>query len=152
MYGLENGIWAANLSHNENYLPLGETRRKIVKDYDCKTSLELMLADRIVANYWRAMRNDTLLNHYIENKDGSFSVNQLKINMIKEFNKGIERADRQLNANIMLLKELKQPKLNIKVNTENAYIAQNQQVVNTRNSGSLAGGDESLEVNDLGKI
>ena len=39
-------------------------------------------------------------------------------------------ADRQLAANMMLLKELRQPALNVKVNTKNAYIAQNQQVVN----------------------
>ena len=132
LYGLENGIWAANLGHSKYYSSLAQIRLNIVKDYDCKSSLELMLADRIVAHYWRAMRNDTLLNRYIENGDGSFSINQLKINMIREFNNGTERADRQLNADIILLKELKQPKLNIKVTTENAFIAQNQQV----NAGS----------------
>ena len=131
-YGLENGIWATNLGHSKYYSSLAQIRLNIVKDYDCKSSLELMLADRIVAHYWRAMRNDTLLNRYIENGDGSFSINQLKINMIREFNNGTERADRQLNADIILLKELKQPKLNIKVTTENAFIAQNQQV----NAGS----------------
>lgn len=128
MYGLENGIWAANLAHAKYYSALAQIRKNIVRDFGCKTSLEFMLVDRIVAHYWRAMRSDTLLNHYMENEDGSFSVNQLRINMVKEFNRGIDRADRQLNANIILLKELKQPKMNIKVTTENAYIAQNQQV------------------------
>ncbi len=150
MYGLENGIWIANISYSKNYPTLANMRRKIITDYDCRTSIEFMIADRIVANYWRTMRNDTLLNFYIENEDGSFSINQLKINMIREFNRGLERAGRQLNADIVLLKELKQPKLNIKVNTENAYIAQNQQVVNTDHSGSKSVSKESLDVIDLG--
>ena len=133
IHGLKNGVWAGNLSYQKYFKSLTTMRSSLVKEYDCKTPIELMLVDRIVANYWQAMRSDTLLNHYIENEDGSFSINQLKINTIREFNRGLERADRQLNASIILLKGLKQPKLNIRVNTENAYIAQNQQVVTTDN-------------------
>ena len=127
-YGLENGIWATNLGHSKYYSSLAQIRLNIVKDYDCKSSLELMLADRIVAHYWRAMRNDTVINQLTEEKDGGYSFNQQKINVLKELNKGVELADRQLSADIILLKELKQPKLNIKVTTENAFIAQNQQI------------------------
>lgn len=150
-HGLENGLWAMNLSYPKYHPTLLEMRRRVAEDYDCKTSLESMLADRIVANYWRAMRNDTLLNHYIENEDGSFSYNQLKVNAIREFNRGIDRADRQLNADIILLKELKQPKLNIKVSAETAYIAQNQQVVNPTENSERTASSESLEADDLGK-
>jgi hypothetical protein len=150
LYGIENGMWAGTISHGKYLGSLTEIRRKIVEDYGCKTSVELMLADRITANYWRAMRIDTQLNH-MEDEDGSISINQLNINMSKELNAGLERADRQLNADIMLLKELKQPKLNIKVNTENTYIAQNQQVINNKNeSKSIV--DKSLEADNLGKI
>jgi hypothetical protein len=151
VYGLENGLWATNLGRFKYHHALAEIRRKIVDDYDCHTAIELMIADRIVANYWLTMRNDTLLNHYMENEDGSFSINQLKINMIREFNRGIDRASRQLNADIMLLKELKHPKLNIKINTENAYIAQNQQVINTDKDESKSVNNESLKADNLGK-
>ncbi|MCX6722460.1 MAG: hypothetical protein NT094_00120 [Candidatus Staskawiczbacteria bacterium] len=128
MYGLENGLWTANLSHAKYYSGLAQMRRNIVKDFSCQTSLELMLADRIVAHYWRAMRKDYLLNILIEKEDNGYSFNQQKINLFRELYKCVEIADRQLNANIILLKELKQPRLNIKVTTENAFIAQNQQV------------------------
>lgn len=128
LYGLENGIWSTSLSWTKYAPTLTQLRKSVVKDYSCQTSLELMLADRIVSHYWRAMRSDSILNMLIEEKDGGYSFNQQKINAINSLHRGVELADRQLNADIILLKELKQPKLNIKVNTENAYIAQNQQI------------------------
>lgn len=139
MYGLENGIWTANLAHAKYYSGLAQMRRNIVKDFSCQTSLELMLADRIVAHYWRAMRDDALSNKLIEKEDNSgYSFTQQKINLLKELHKGVEIADRQLNADIILLKELKQPRLNIKVTAENAFIAQNQQVNNLENKNNEA--------------
>ncbi|MBM2820830.1 MAG: hypothetical protein HW405_590 [Candidatus Berkelbacteria bacterium] len=102
-------------------------RSELVKEYDCKTSLELMIADRIVASYWRAMQCDRIFNRLVTKEDGGFSFDQLKINITKELNKSIELANRQLNTNIILLKEIKQPKLDIKVNTKNAFIGNQQQ-------------------------
>jgi len=126
-YGLKNGIWVANVSHTKNSAFLDTTRRDFIKEYDCKTSLELMLTDRIIGNYWRSMRLDTVLNRLIEEEDGGFSFNDSKMNVIRELGKGLESASRQLNANILLLKELKQPKLNVRVNTKNAFVGENQQ-------------------------
>ena len=103
-------------------------RHDIAEEYSCKTASELMLADRIVANYWRAMRYDSSFNYIIEKPGGGFTFDQLKVNVLKEFNKGLELAGRQLNADIILLKELKQPRVSIKVKTDNAYLAQNQQI------------------------
>jgi len=55
------------------------------------------------------------------------SFNQLRVNILKEFNKGIESANRQLNADIILLQELKQPALKVNVKTNTAFVSQNQQ-------------------------
>jgi len=126
-YGLKNGIWAKNLDHDKYYEALEKIRHDIVAECSCKNSLELMIADRIVANYWRAMKCDRIFNRLMENEDGKFSFDQLKVNILKELNKGMDFANRQLNANIILLKELKQPKLNVKVNTRSAFIGENQQ-------------------------
>jgi len=132
--GLQNGIWAANLSYEKYFNFLATTRSNLVKEYDCKTPLELMLVDRIVANYWRSMKLDMILNRLIETEDGRYSFDDLKLNVIRELSKGLESASRQLNTSILFLKELKQPKLNVKVNTENAFIGQNQQFnVNKQN-------------------
>jgi len=132
--GLQNGIWAANLSYGKYFKFLATTRSNLVKEYDCKTPLELMLVDRIVANYWRSMKLDMILNRLIETEEGGYSFNDSKMNVIRELGKGLESASRQLNTSILFLKELKQPKLNVKVNTENAFIGQNQQFnVNKQN-------------------
>lgn len=127
-YGLKNGIWASNLARGKYYSTLAQIRNDVVKDFNCQTSLELMLADRIVAHYWRAMRTDALINRLNEEEDGGYSFNQQKINLIRELYRGVDLSDRQLNTNIILLKGIKQPQLNIKVTTENAFIAQNQQI------------------------
>jgi len=131
---LNNGLWAANVSYGRYNKFLATTRSMLVKEYDCKMPIELMLADRIVANYWRSMRLDSTLNRLIEKEDSGYTFDNLKINTIRELSKGLESASRQLNTSILLLKELKQPKLNVKVNTENAFIGQNQQFnVNKQN-------------------
>jgi len=126
-YGLKNGFWVASLSYRRNQSFLDIARRDFIKEYDCKTSIELMLADRIIGSYWRSMRLDATLNRIIEKEDGGYTFDDLKVNIIRELSKGLESASRQLNANILLLKELKQPKLNVKVNTNTAFIGQNQQ-------------------------
>ena len=132
--GLQNGIWASNLSYGKYYKFLATTRSSLVKEYDCQTPTELMLVDRIVANYWRSMKLDMILHHLIETDEGRYSFNDSKINVIRELSKGLESTSRQLNTSILILKELKQPKLNVKVNTKNAFIGQNQQFnVNKQN-------------------
>lgn len=128
--GLQNGMLAGGLDHGEFLGVLMTTRKSIVDEYNCKTPLELMIVDRIVANYWKAMRCNSIFNRFTASKDGTFSFDQLKVNILKELDKCSEKADRQLNADIILLKELKQPKLNVKISTKNAFIANNQQVIN----------------------
>src|SRR3989344_5838164 len=42
-YGLKNGIWAVSLGYKKNQSFLDTARRDFVKEYYCKTSIELML-------------------------------------------------------------------------------------------------------------
>ena len=123
--GLKNGLWATNLSYKKYHKFLSTTRSILVKEYNCKKPIEFMLADRILANYWRSMILDTTLNQLIEKEDGGYTFNDQKVNIIRELSKSLESASRQLNTSILLLKELKQPSFNVKV--KNAIIGQNQQ-------------------------
>jgi hypothetical protein len=133
-YGLENGLWAANLDHQKYYLPLTRMRQKVISDYNCKTSAELMLADSIVSSYWRIIKNEMRINRLVEKEDGKFSFDQLKINVLKELNKEVDLANRRMNMNIILLKEMKQPALKVNVKTNNAFIGENQQFNNNQNN------------------
>lgn len=135
LHGLENGFLLSQISvGNEKKLALTKIRQDFIKEYSCKSPSELILVDKIVSAYWRIMRYEYYLHHLIEKENGGYSFDQLKVNIMKELHKGIELASRELNLNLTLLKELKQPKLNVKVNTENAFFAQNQQVINERPS------------------
>lgn len=130
-HSLENGFLLTHISKGgDKVAALSKIRRDFIEEYGCKTPSELMLADKIISAYWRKMRYEHYLHHFIENDNGGISFDQLKVNIVKELHKGIELADREFSLNLTLLKELKQPKLNVKVNAENAYIAQNQQVIN----------------------
>lgn len=130
MYGLENGIWVSNLGYGKDYATLARMRQKVIKDYDCKTSLELMLSDSIVACYWRIIKNERTIGRLLEKEDNTYSFDQLKVNILKELNKEVDSANRRLNMNIILLKEMKQPALKVNVRTNNAFIGENQQFNN----------------------
>ncbi len=90
-----------------------------------------MLADRITTAYWRGMRYEMYLNRLIEPEPNKFQFNEFKIKALKEIHKGIELSNRQFETGLTLLKNLKQPRLNVRVTADNAYVAQNQQVINT---------------------
>ena len=144
-YGLDNGIWTTILDRRQYWGTLSKMRQDIVKKYNCKTPLELMLTDRIIANYWRAMKCDMIFIRIVEKEDGGCSFDQLKVNILKEFNKGIELANRQLNTNIILLKELKQPSLNISVKSKTSFVAQNQQLNINPPNKTNPNKDENIE-------
>ncbi len=126
IHGLKNGFWAGAATYQKYRNFIYTTRASLVKEFDCKTSLELMLVDRIVANYWRATRIETLLCPYIEWND-NYPFSQLRVNIIKELSKSLESCSRQLTTSILLLKEMKQPGVNVKINAGNAFVAHNQQ-------------------------
>lgn len=128
--GLKRGIWVEKLSRSKYSNSFRLMRLSLVKEYGCRTPFEFMLVDRIVASYWRSMRCDKVFNLLVTKDDDGFHCDQLTVNVIKEINKSIESANRQLNTSIIMLKELKQPKLDVKINTKNAFIGNQQFNVN----------------------
>ncbi len=145
MYCLENGALVNSLSRSQYGPALSRMRKKLVDENDCKSSIELMLVDRIISSYWRAMRADTAYHMLVEPEDGVFSFDQLKINVLKEINKTIDQANREFSNNIILLKELKQPNLKVTLKTDNAYFAENQQVINNKDGENLKADTEIIK-------
>lgn len=130
IYGLQQGVWLNNIAP-KGYQQEGlrAMRRSLIGDYKCKGSLELMLADKILSGYWQSLRYTSYAQNTVAG-DGSIRFDQQRVNFLKEMHKGIEIANRQMLHAITMLRELKQPRLNVKVTTDNAFIAQNQQVFN----------------------
>ncbi len=128
VYLLHNGGLLHNMSQNANeHKAIAEIRRSLIREFSKPLDSELILIDQVVAAYWRARIYEVWLNRLFMEADGKWSFTQLKINMSKELHKSIDQANRQIALNLGLLKQGRQPNLNIKVKTENAYIAQNQQ-------------------------
>lgn len=107
-------------------------RQRLIKENDCKSAIELMLVDQIVAAYWRQMKYELYAYRLPTREDGGWNFDQLKVNVLKEVRKQIEQAQRQIELCITQLKNLKQPPLKVNVKTDNAYFAQNQQVINEK--------------------
>jgi hypothetical protein len=141
-FGLNNGVFLQSIVNNLSYAKgLAKIRQDLIKEYKCQGTSELMLVDRIVSAYWRGIRYESYLNRLFEEEPDKFSFNDLKLRVAKELYKGIELASRQFESGLTFLRNLKQPRLNIRVNADNAYLAQNQQIINK---------EESLKPNDLG--
>lgn len=132
LYGYSNGAWLMNIETDiDKAYGLKTMRQDLIAEYDCKSTSEQMLVDQIVSGYWRTIDHERLISRIIQkNGAGTYSFNDHSVRVIKELHRGIEKAHLQVTSSLMLLKELKQPRLNVKVNAETAYIAQNQQVNN----------------------
>lgn len=129
--GLDNGVILHTIVSDRKFSDaLVNIRKGLVEEYQCKTPSELMLADRIVAAYWKGMRYEMYLYRLAEPEPDKFSVTEAKMKVIAELHKGIEVANRQFETSLTMLKNLKQPRLNVRVIADNAYLAQNQQVIN----------------------
>ncbi len=149
--GFNNGVLLQTIV-NDATLQQGllKIRQNFISEYKCQTSSELMLADRITAAYWRGIRYEMYLNRIMEEEPGKLSLNEFKIKILKELHKGIDLANRQFEIGLTLLQNLKQPRLNVKVTADNAYLAQNQQIINTEEINPVK--EKSLNPNDLGKF
>jgi len=124
----------------ENTAVLKKMRNSLVDEYCPKTATELSLIDIIATAYYNFMRSSRILNFHLmandENKETFVSHDQNVMKAAKEASKAVDLAYRQFTNSIILLKEIRQPKLNIHVKTENAYLARNQQVINVKKSNN----------------
>lgn len=138
LHGLDNGILLQTIINDPNHgQGLIKVRQNLIDEYKCQTASELMLVDRIITAYWQGMRYTMCLNWTIEKEPGTISFNESMIKILKELHKGIELANRQFETGLALLQNLKQPRLNVKVTADNAYVTQNQQIINTEEINSI---------------
>jgi len=106
------------------YQPLVlELVRRIEKEYDCQTTSEVMLAETIALSHARALELSSKLRvlkdiEYLSHeKNGYYGL------IAKE----IDRAHRRMTHSLSLLKQMKQPALEVNIKSKNTFLAQNQQ-------------------------
>lgn len=130
--GLENGLILHTLITDNRFADtLVKMKKDLSEKYQCKSPDEHMLVDKIITAYWKGMRYEMYLYRLTEPEPDHFLLNDFKIKALKELHKGIELSNRQFEMGLTMLRNLKQPKMNVRVTADNAYVAQNQQVINT---------------------
>lgn len=130
---LDNGTLLTSIPREqEKQYGLFAIRNRLIAEHNCQSAAELILVDEIAAAYWRLMQYESYASRTPEKENGGWSVTQLSVNFLKESRKQIEQAHRQIDVSLSMLKNLKQPQLKVNVKTENAYFAQNQQVINEK--------------------
>lgn len=109
----------------ERFRPLvRSTAKQFIAEYKCETPSEKALAEvaagayvRII-EYSRALHSSLNIEFLSSEKNGYYSF----------IGKEVDRAERHFQSAIATLKHIKTPPLSVKVTTQTAFIAQNQQL------------------------
>lgn len=101
-----------------------EIANQLVKEYDVKTPSERALVGMIASSYGRYMEyarafNNTQRLDYITNEKNAFYRN---------FAVEADRAFRQFQSGLAMLRQMKSPSMKVTVKAETAFVANNQQV------------------------
>lgn len=107
---------------------IAEFVKTLIIEYDCQTSLERSLCEVIAISHGRLISTSKLMNedfnlHYPSKE---------KIQYLSILSKELDRENRNYLTAINTLIEIKSPKMTINVNTENAFLSQNQQFNNNQ--------------------
>lgn len=125
--GVVNGKVVEGSVNNWHQKQVIRLRKQLISEHQAQTASELMIIDLAINAYFRSLQTSKIYSSLMQNKDGTVNYDQLKINILKELGKQIETANKHFVSAITLLKEMKQPRINIKVNSKQAFVGQNQQ-------------------------
>lgn len=105
-----------------------KARQDLIDEYKAKTPSELLLIDASLVAFFRHIKINKIFNSFldtiVEYKDESKPL----INAIKELNKAMDNANQQMITALTCLKELRRQPIKVRVQTQKAYFAQNQQI------------------------
>lgn len=125
--GVVNGKVVEGSVNNWHQKHVIRLRKQLISEHQAQSASELMIIDLAINAYFRSLQTLKIYSSLMQNKDGTVNYDQIKINMLKELGKQIETANKHFLSAITLLKEMKQPRINIKVNSKQAFVGQNQQ-------------------------
>lgn len=123
---------------------MDDVRKSLIAQYQATGPAELMLVDLALSSYFRALRTNQAY-HLLLNQTRT-NAPQEQINFYKEIGRQIEFAHKQFVTALTFLKELRQPPVSVKIQTQNAFVANNQQVNQYKDDN-----EKPLIANDLEK-
>ena len=102
-----------------------EIANQIIREYDCGTHAEKMLAENAVSGFVRYIDYSKRFNSCIN------AAEEITPNLspfLGMLGKQMDRAHRHFTSSLAMLKQLKQPQLEINIRAKNAFVAENQQI------------------------
>jgi len=121
---LDNHIVLGSSVTEKYKLLIVEVVNNLIKEYNCNTTDEKILAEIMANAYIRMIHFSKKMTRASDIEHATKENNTLISIMSKE----IDRAQRQFTNTLITLKQLKSPNLKINVTAKNAFVAQNQQV------------------------
>jgi hypothetical protein len=125
--GVKNGSKLEMSVHTEDQEASKRLRKSLIFEYGAKTFTEFQLIDLIVTSYLRSLRCNLVYQSLLQRPNGDIPIKQENTNLLKEVGKQIEAANKQFVFCLTTLKELHRPPINVKINAQQAFVAQNQQ-------------------------
>lgn len=122
MTGVENGYLIDQAVHAADRPIAGTLRKALLLEHNATSTTARMIIDTAIVAYLRGLRCSKAYTYLLQN-DG---IVQERTNLIKEVGKQINLANQEFITSITFLKELNHPKINIKVQSGQTFIAQNQ--------------------------
>jgi hypothetical protein len=101
-----------------------ELSKQIIKDYDCKTSAEKLLAEDVAHSYIKILNSSQILNAQLN----SGSTGPILNVFISVLSKQADRAHRQFITSLMTLKQIKSPAIEMNIKAHTAFVSDKQQI------------------------
>ena len=125
-YGIENNISLYESFEGRYSGMMINLRKELIEEFNCTTYSEKALVDMIVGAY---ARNLTYSKQLLSHKDPTYLSHE-RNGFLSLFSKEIDRANRHFITALSMLKQMREPQLNLNVKAKNAFVAQNQQLNN----------------------
>lgn len=109
----------------EEYRPLVvEIIKCLEREYDCKTASEISLAETIASAHVRKIQCSKALSAFMSRPE----VDRLGVEYGRFLSKELDRAHRHYTSALAVLRQIKNPAMELNINVKNAFIAKNQQI------------------------
>jgi hypothetical protein len=128
--GLNNHYHLAETIEEDNRPLILSLTQELIKEYDCKTVSEVSLAEMVAVHYGRVISYSKVLANNAQG--GSKPITTERNGLYSFLSKEIDRASRQYIVALTMLRQFKNPPIEINVKAKTAFVSQNQQINNTQ--------------------
>ena len=124
---IENGAYLESTLHDIDKPLARKLHRSLIQEYKAKSPSDRLVINLLSSAYFRAMRTSSAYSVVVQKRNGNVSKDKMMPPLLKELNKTVESANRQVLSLLTYLKQRGQKPVKVNIKTQGTYIAQNQQ-------------------------